>query len=721
MSSVTVVIVTFQSQEVLHGCLESLPQGMEGVDRWEIVIADNASTDDTVRVAAEAMPQAKVVNLGSNRGYAAGVNAGIAAGSRTDAILVMNPDVRLHRGSVRALLGALDVEGTGIAVPKIVGGHDRLELSLRREPTVLRAFGEALLGGGRAGRIPLLGEVVSDPSRYDRPGTAAWATGAVMLISRRCLEAVGGWDESFFLYAEETDFCLRAGEAGFALRYEPGAVVVHLGGESNVNPLLWRLLTVNRVKLYRRRHGPLRSSAFWSAVVVNEALRAPRSTTHRAALTALLRGRRDSSAAELLAGSPAEDVPGYVCFSAQDWWYHNRAHSDFQLMRGVARHRKVLFVNSITMRMPLPGRSTMAMRRLRRKLASMAKLLRRPVPDLPGFHVFTPLIVPFYGFPWARAANAALVRYQVKLAARAIGIRGKPVVVVTIPTAWDVVRDMARSRLVYNRSDKHSSFTEIDQGYIAGLESNLLSTADAVLYVSRSLMAEESHQTGGRAYFLDHGVDLDHFTPRGAAEEPPDLAPIPHPRVGFFGGFDDYVVDFGLLVKLAEELPDAHLVLIGDATCSMERFDRLPNVHWLGFRPYEEIPSYGSGFDVAIMPWLENEWITHCNPIKLKEYLALGLPVVSTDFPEVHHYADWVSIARDADDFVRRVRASLARNASPGTARAAVGRSGWDSKVEELIRLCETPEASPPQEPTPGPMATAPRVAGGCGDATSVV
>ena len=81
-------------------------------------------------------------------------------------------------------------------------------------------------------------------------------------------------------------------------------------------------------------------------------------------------------------------------------------------------------------------------------------------------------------------------------------------------------------------------------------------------------------------------------------------------------------------------------MLIGDATCSMERYAKYPNVHWLDFRPYEQIPGYGSGFDVALMPWLDNDWIKHANPIKMKEYLALGLAVVSTDFPEVDRYAD---------------------------------------------------------------------------------
>jgi glycosyltransferase involved in cell wall biosynthesis len=386
-------------------------------------------------------------------------------------------------------------------------------------------------------------------------------------------------------------------------------------------------------------------------------------------------------------------VPGYICFSAQDWWYHNRAHSDFQLMRRVAEVRPVLLVNSIAMRMPLPGRSTQPLRRIVRKARSMAKRLQTPVPELPNFHVLTPVLLPLYGSAWGRAVNARLVAWQVRQACRRLGL-DTPVCVATIPTAWDVVRHVPHRRLVFNRSDLHSAFTETDQDQIRQLEDGLLRNADAVLYVSRSLLALERPKTGDRAHFLDHGVDVEHFRRRGPEEEPADLAAVPHPRVGFFGGLDSYLVDFDLLARLAREIPEAQLVLVGDADRSMAELVALPNVHWLGYRPYEDIPRYGSGFDVALMPWLRNSWIEHANPIKLKEYLALGLPVVSTDFPEVRHYRDWVDVAESPDELVALVRKALAE--PPGSAsagadrrRALVAGATWDARARELMDLCE--------------------------------
>jgi glycosyltransferase involved in cell wall biosynthesis len=378
-------------------------------------------------------------------------------------------------------------------------------------------------------------------------------------------------------------------------------------------------------------------------------------------------------------------TPSYVCFAAQDWWYHNRAHSDFQLIRRVAKHRKVLLVNSIGMRLPVPGRSSQPVRRILRKLRSIAMLVRRPQPN---FYVMSPLPFPFYSKPWQRRLNAGLVRAQVRLVSLALGIRN-PVMVVTIPTAWDVVRPMRKSGLLFNRSDLHSAFPESDTGAIQALERSLLSHSDHVLYVSHALQADERELAGERGYFLDHGVDLEHF--RRVPELPADLAAIPAPRVGFFGSLDDYLVDFDLLERVASELPDVSIVLIGDATCSMERFDKYPNVHLLGFRPYERIPAYGSGFDVALMPWLDNEWIRYANPIKLKEYLALGLPVVSTEFREAAGYRDVIRVAGDHAEFVELIRDTLAGGA-PGTEKSrrdSVLSASWESRAAMLMTLAE--------------------------------
>ncbi|MEV0623161.1 glycosyltransferase [Nonomuraea sp. NPDC050404] len=681
--TLAVVIVTYNSGEIIEECLTSLGPALRDAGPTRTIVVDNDSGDDTVDKVLAAGPGVELVRTGRNGGFAAGVNAGITAASGCD-VLVLNADIRLHPDSVRLLRERLAETGVGIAVPRLTHEDGTLQLSLRRRPTVLRAVGEALIGGNRAGMYAPLGELVVDPRAYSVPGSPDWATGAAWLISRECLETAGLLDERYFLYSEETEYMLRIRDHGFTIAYEPRAQAVHLGGDQANSAPLWTLAALNRVRLHRERHGRARALLMRLAVALNEALRAVSrgrvaGTRHRRALRALF----TMSKWPTLPGAP----PDYVCFSAQDWWYHNRAHSDFQLMRHLADTRKVLIVNSIGMRMPTPGKSTFVIRRFVRKLRSVAKFVRKVGPRL---WVMSPLPVPLYGTPQGRALNAWLVRTQVRVVCALLGLRS-PVIMVTIPTAWDAVRPMKRRALIFNRSDRHSAFPESDRATIEALERRLLERADQVVYASRALMREEEPLTGTRGHFLDHGVDLEHFTPVPAERQPDDLLAIPGPRIGFFGALDDFVVDFELLERVAVELPETSLVLIGDANGDMGRLTKHPNVHWLGFRPYSVIPAYGSGFDVAIMPWLGNDWIKHANPIKLKEFLALGLPVVSTEFDELAHYAGRVRAAATAEEFIAAIRASLADGPPqpPAALRASLAEASWAGRAAALAALAE--------------------------------
>jgi GT2 family glycosyltransferase len=278
----------YNSAALLADLLDSLPGGLRGL-RWNLVLVDNASTDGSVEVARQLAPEATLVTTGRNGGYAAGINAGVRAAPDHDAVLILNPDVRLTDGCGAELVAVLRSPGVGIAVPRIVDGKGRLTYSMRREPTLLYALADATVGAERAGRVPWLGEVVADPRQYERLQTTDWSEGSVMLVTSECMTAVGGWDESFFLYSEETDFALRAGDLGYKSVYVPTANAIHLAGGSATDPALWSLVVKNRVRLYRRRHALLPSLVFYAAVVGREATRALLGReTNRAALRLLL-------------------------------------------------------------------------------------------------------------------------------------------------------------------------------------------------------------------------------------------------------------------------------------------------------------------------------------------------------------------------------------------------------------------------------------------------
>jgi GT2 family glycosyltransferase len=283
---VTVIVVTWNSASLLEEFVSSLRAAMAGLESWRLVAVDNASGDDSPSVLRDLMPEAVVVELGHNAGYAAGINAGVRAADPSKAYLLLNPDIRLRPGSVETMLTTLSEPNTGIVVPRLVDTSGRLHFSLRREPTAIRALGDAVLGGHRAGKYRLLGEMITDASVYELAGTHDWATGAAMLVSAECWASIGQWDETFFLYSEETEFALRARDSGLRLRYRPDAEAVHIGGDAQISPRLYSILTANRTLLYRRRHGAVNSMMFRSAVILNELIRA-RGAVHRSALTTL--------------------------------------------------------------------------------------------------------------------------------------------------------------------------------------------------------------------------------------------------------------------------------------------------------------------------------------------------------------------------------------------------------------------------------------------------
>lgn len=289
MRPVAVAVVTWNSAEVLPGLIASLSAGAGDVPH-RLIVVDNASSDDTVQVARRLSPDSTVLQTGRNAGYAAGVNAAIAAAPDAPAILVLNPDVRLGPDCLPALLAALKQPGTGIAVPRLTDAEGGLIHSMRRRPTLLRAYADALLGATLAGRWPALGEVVTAPAPYTRDATPDWAEGSTQLVSRACLDACGPWDESYFLYSEETEFHLRAGAHGFGVRYVAAAGAVHLEGGSGTSPRLWALLTANRLRLFSRQASPPRTALYWLALTLRESTRAMRGDAiARAAVRALTR------------------------------------------------------------------------------------------------------------------------------------------------------------------------------------------------------------------------------------------------------------------------------------------------------------------------------------------------------------------------------------------------------------------------------------------------
>ena len=284
-----IIIVTYNSAGDLSQLLTSLPAATEGL-RIRTVVVDNASSDDTW---AEALshPEVLAVPAGGNLGYAGAINVGRDLVGPCDTVLILNPDLVLEPGSVVALFATLKASHAGVAVPMIVDEQGDLYLSLRREPTLVRAFCDACLGSRLASRPGWASEMIHDRAVYRVSQPVDWASGAVLLISERCDSDVGRWDDCrFFLYSEETDFFRRARMADYRCVYEPKARAIHRLGGSGRSPELTALMAVNRVRYYEKYHDRPFSSLFRAFVGLAEGLRLAH-PWHRFAFRTVVRRR----------------------------------------------------------------------------------------------------------------------------------------------------------------------------------------------------------------------------------------------------------------------------------------------------------------------------------------------------------------------------------------------------------------------------------------------
>ena len=284
-ADIAIVVVTHNNADHVVGLLESLRVEASQL-RIRLIVADNDSADDTVSLLS-AEPNVIIVQTGGNLGYAGGVNAASARLGAADAVLVLNPDLAVEPDCLRAMLDRLATSGAGVVVPRLVGTDGATSLSLRWEPTIINSLGDALFGAHLAARPAVLSETVLSPASYERAHPIEWSTGAAVLTRRDIADAIGEWDERFFLYSEEVDYLRRARELGASIWFEPAARMRHDEGGSGGSVRLETLMTVNRVRYVRKYHRAGYAAAFHATVILHEVMRSY-SAAHRQIMKTLL-------------------------------------------------------------------------------------------------------------------------------------------------------------------------------------------------------------------------------------------------------------------------------------------------------------------------------------------------------------------------------------------------------------------------------------------------
>ncbi|MBS1118362.1 MAG: hypothetical protein H6Q90_590 [Deltaproteobacteria bacterium] len=368
---------------------------------------------------------------------------------------------------------------------------------------------------------------------------------------------------------------------------------------------------------------------------------------------------------------------------AKDW--RSDHTSNHHILRELAKTRRVVWLNSVATRTPQLS-SARDLATIQRKLREVLRGAQRVEHDL---WVTTPLVLPFPHSPAARAINGWLLRGLVRMLRLQLGIE-RFALWTFLPNVGDYLGTLGEDLAVYYCVDEWSMFSYLDRAATIAAETAVLHRVDAVFAVNPALAAAKRvvcPATFVAAHGVDHALFARALDP--ATEIPADLAALRGPRIGFYGTLREWV-DLELIAQIARARPRWSLALVGQQLSDCSALHGIPNVHLLGQKPHAALPGYCKGFDVGIIPYRIDERMAFVNPLKLREYLSAGLPVVSTPVPEVEQFSQrhLCQIARDPESFVAAIELALGRTGrAERIARSdAMQSETWAARVVDVAR-----------------------------------
>ena len=288
-ADVATVVVTYNSARDIPLLIDGLRVAAH--DRpIRLVVVDNLSSDETVSFL-RGQDDVILVESGANIGYAGGINVGLRNIGSCEHVLFLNPDLELAVDTVARLVDIAGEPRLGAVVPLVLDGDGAIHPSLGREPSLLRALGDAVVGGNICALLGLPAEMDYRKESYLHSHDVDWATGAALLVPAAVAREVGNWNEAFYLYSEEVDYFRRIRTSGRRIRFEPSAVVKHRAGGSGRSPDLAALQAVSRIRYIETYHGSAYAKAFRAVVALRHALRSY-DPVHRHILGFVLRRKR---------------------------------------------------------------------------------------------------------------------------------------------------------------------------------------------------------------------------------------------------------------------------------------------------------------------------------------------------------------------------------------------------------------------------------------------
>ena len=362
-----------------------------------------------------------------------------------------------------------------------------------------------------------------------------------------------------------------------------------------------------------------------------------------------------------------------------DWGRH--VSTIQHLFRHIIGRYPVIWVNSFGHRRP--RLTVYDVKRATGKLAALVRAKQAPsvradslVPD----YVVQPLALPWHDIAAVRQFNRWSLAKDIRHGLQELAPGERPVFVSGTPVAFDMIGMLNEIASIYFCMDDYGEIHGTDRDMLAPLEDEMLSRVDALVATAASLTVTR-RPASARTLHLPQGCNYEHFaSPRTV---PVELRALPKPILGFAGGVGP-AVDFGIIRALSKAFPEGSIVMLGPHQIDVSADTWPANVHFFGPRPYEELPAYLQGFDVGLVPYVHNDWTKAVDPLKLLEYLASGIPVVSTGLPEAAKYASVIGIADGEEAFVDAVRLAASK---VDLNRRAVGQSvasgnRWEARAD---------------------------------------
>ncbi|HAV93206.1 TPA: hypothetical protein DCW38_08535 [candidate division WOR-3 bacterium] len=378
-----------------------------------------------------------------------------------------------------------------------------------------------------------------------------------------------------------------------------------------------------------------------------------------------------------------------VCFAGGDWWYHH-THSYNHLMKQFSKDVKVLYVNSLPVGSVGGAKSS---KRILNKIKSIARFFKKAQKNL---YVFTPIFIPMKDSGFLLEVNSLLLKIQIKIIISMLKMKD-PLIWIANPNGYIFLRKSKKLKSVYQIVDKVSAYRHAGE-MVKTFDSDLCRDSDLIFTPGRMLYEEKKTQYPEKVFRIKHGVDTEHFVIKS------DIMPYDFPQNGkktftYWGSIDYKKVDYSLLKYLAENGSEFNILLIGRVfDFKMEDFKEYKHIYFLREKKYEELPLYAFFSDGFLIPWdKDDEMNRNASPIKLREYLSTGKPVIATYIPEFEEFRDYIMISRDNREFLGNMAKALKEDSEIERKKRMefVKSNSWRNVYEDIRKtLSDFPDNS---------------------------